>query len=110
MNDSRSVIWCSFFLFKQKTAYELRISDGSSDVCSSDLFATRENALRCVSPMSSVCIAFGFTAQRLFLREIDDGAFSKLRFPEAYAKLGVHARGSCLHSWRWSNHRLSRPV
>src|SRR3546814_4683139 len=25
------------FFFKQKTAYELRISDGSSDVCSSDL-------------------------------------------------------------------------
>src|SRR3546814_3285200 len=29
---------CSlFFFFKQKTAYELRISDWSSDVCSSDL-------------------------------------------------------------------------
>src|SRR3546814_2996556 len=28
--------WC-FFFFKQKTAYELRISDWSSDVCSSDL-------------------------------------------------------------------------
>src|SRR3546814_7841858 len=26
-----------FFLFKQKTAYEIRISDWSSDVCSSDL-------------------------------------------------------------------------
>src|SRR3546814_20244664 len=26
-----------WFCFKQKTAYELRISDGSSDVCSSDL-------------------------------------------------------------------------
>src|SRR3546814_4330527 len=26
-----------FFFFKQKTAYEMRISDGSSDVCSSDL-------------------------------------------------------------------------
>src|SRR3546814_14534665 len=26
-----------FFFFKQKTAYELRISDWSSDVCSSDL-------------------------------------------------------------------------
>src|SRR3546814_14383897 len=26
-----------FFLFKQKTAYEMRISDWSSDVCSSDL-------------------------------------------------------------------------
>src|SRR3546814_1890135 len=34
-----SVIWifCSVFFFKQKTAYEMRISDWSSDVCSSDL-------------------------------------------------------------------------
>src|SRR3546814_6782750 len=30
-----------FFFFKQKTAYELRISDWSSDVCSSDLAAAR---------------------------------------------------------------------
>src|SRR3546814_4536736 len=29
-----------FFFFKQKTAYEMRISDWSSDVCSSDLFPT----------------------------------------------------------------------
>src|SRR3546814_4924250 len=29
-----------FFFFKQKTAYEMRISDWSSDVCSSDLTAT----------------------------------------------------------------------
>src|SRR3546814_2798171 len=28
-----------FFFFKQKTAYEMRISDWSSDVCSSDLHA-----------------------------------------------------------------------
>src|SRR3546814_3883537 len=28
-----------FFFFKQKTAYEMRISDWSSDVCSSDLGA-----------------------------------------------------------------------
>src|SRR3546814_14576929 len=28
-----------FFFFKQKTAYEMRISDWSSDVCSSDLFS-----------------------------------------------------------------------
>src|SRR3546814_2098401 len=42
------LIWCCldlylfcavfvFFFFKQKTAYEMRISDWSSDVCSSDL-------------------------------------------------------------------------
>src|SRR3546814_18439342 len=29
-----------FFFFKQKTAYEMRISDWSSDVCSSDLGST----------------------------------------------------------------------
>src|SRR3546814_10489531 len=31
-------IYC-FFFFKQKTAYEMRISDWSSDVCSSDLMS-----------------------------------------------------------------------
>src|SRR3546814_4690457 len=35
------IVWCVIhdcvFLFKQKTAYEMRISDWSSDVCSSDL-------------------------------------------------------------------------
>src|SRR3546814_10659120 len=36
MHDSVCVLYF-FFLFKQKTAYEMRISDWSSDVCSSDL-------------------------------------------------------------------------
>src|SRR3546814_10470311 len=31
------LLCCVFFFFKQKTAYEMRISDWSSDVCSSDL-------------------------------------------------------------------------
>src|SRR3546814_5120335 len=30
-------MWYLLFFFKQKTAYDLRISDWSSDVCSSDL-------------------------------------------------------------------------
>src|SRR3546814_2897913 len=34
-----------FFFFKQKTAYEMRISDWSSDVCSSDL----ASSVRCFS-------------------------------------------------------------
>src|SRR3546814_20204478 len=33
-----------FFFFKQKTAYEMRISDWSSDVCSSDLLARAREA------------------------------------------------------------------
>src|SRR3546814_10665822 len=32
-------VFLEFFFFKQKTAYELRISDWSSDVCSSDLLS-----------------------------------------------------------------------
>src|SRR3546814_2299595 len=35
-----------FFFFKQKTAYEMRISDCSSDVCSSDLSAQRSHPPR----------------------------------------------------------------
>src|SRR3546814_6315671 len=35
-----------FFFFKQKTAYEMRISDWSSDVCSSDLFVSPHLSFR----------------------------------------------------------------
>src|SRR3546814_6568144 len=35
-----------FFFFKQETAYEMRISDWSSDVCSSDLFRVIADSLR----------------------------------------------------------------
>src|SRR3546814_5315780 len=35
-----------FFFFKQKTAYEMRISDWSSDVCSSDLPAPAADPAR----------------------------------------------------------------
>src|SRR3546814_5044832 len=37
-----SFMMCVFF-FKQKTAYEMRISDWSSDVCSSDLAPNRNS-------------------------------------------------------------------
>src|SRR3546814_8594932 len=37
MCDNFVIFICLFFFFKQKTAYEMRISDWSSDVCSSDL-------------------------------------------------------------------------
>src|SRR3546814_8332516 len=43
------VLWSSMvveiFFFKQKTAYEVRISDWSSDVCSSDLTCTERSGL-----------------------------------------------------------------
>src|SRR3546814_7295597 len=49
---SVSYLFCVFF-FKQKTAYEMRISDWSSDVCSSDL-----------RPDLAPAVAFGAVAHR----------------------------------------------
>src|SRR3546814_12439708 len=40
------MIMSSVFFFKQKTAYEMRISDWSSDVCSSDLLIEHFTVLR----------------------------------------------------------------
>src|SRR3546814_4231831 len=39
-----------FFFFKQKTAYEMRISDWSSDVCSSDLARERVDIVSGLHP------------------------------------------------------------
>src|SRR3546814_8757764 len=50
-----------FFFFKQKTAYEMRISDWSSDVCSSDLIRHpdpkefRKFQRRCEAPFALIC-------------------------------------------------------
>src|SRR3546814_5533197 len=40
-----SYCYLFFFFFKQKTAYEMRISDWSSDVCSSDLLCVAGHIL-----------------------------------------------------------------
>src|SRR3546814_6994660 len=48
-----------FFFFKQKTAYEMRISDWSSDVCSSDLLVPTE-ALIEREPITVICSEKGW--------------------------------------------------
>src|SRR3546814_20110623 len=48
---------CVFFFFKQKTAYEMRISDWSSDVCSSDLRGFRRVFPDLGTPIDRVQIA-----------------------------------------------------
>src|SRR3546814_5578702 len=61
------ILFC-FFFFKQKTAYEMRISDWSSDVCSSDLplGALHTDAIKqrvCNGPFSGfkcTAVTFGF--------------------------------------------------
>src|SRR3546814_5946654 len=46
-----------FFFFKQKTAYEMRISDWSSDVCSSDLPVAADAQLAGDAPGDQLVVA-----------------------------------------------------
>src|SRR3546814_9149077 len=49
-----------FFFFKQKTAYEMRISDWSSDVCSSDLTHYISRSCRALRlPLQALRMNFG---------------------------------------------------
>src|SRR3546814_9787877 len=71
-------MFCVFFFFRQKTAYEMRISDWSSDVCSSDL----------VEKVAAVAVGHGLERlarlgrerQRLLFRRLGD--FPVVAFPE----------------------------
>src|SRR3546814_3593694 len=74
----------SFFFCKQKTAYELRISDWSSDVCSSDLRLgvldnTKWNGNKLLRRASArLNEEFGFAAVNYYRKE----SFSKYAAPE----------------------------
>src|SRR3546814_20791668 len=56
---------CFFFFFKQKTAYEMRISDWSSDVCSSDLLKGTEEIIRRLNLITSVPLAHALCDSRI---------------------------------------------
>src|SRR3546814_6177282 len=72
-----------FLFFKQKTAYEMRISDWSSDVCSSDLPAPR--------PQRAVAPAAG-AVHRLWLRA-PEGHVQGSGFPRSPAGRGNLRQG-----------------
>src|SRR3546814_17207708 len=60
-----------FFFFKQKTAYEMRISDWSSDVCSSDLPRRRRDRYRPIAGAVDIDV-----------HEAAEGAHRRLALPE----------------------------
>src|SRR3546814_5605601 len=65
----------NFFFFKQKTAYEMRISDWSSDVCSSDLPDQRGDDLRRQHPLErEVLPRFEDAAETGADRRVDEGS------------------------------------
>src|SRR3546814_5350658 len=83
-----------FFFFKQKTAYEMRISDWSSDVCSSDLFGTGFSGLSHLRrvPVDGVKIDRSFVAD--MLDDPDDVALTSAIIALAHSlAIGVVAEG-----------------
>src|SRR3546814_4340637 len=75
-----------FFFFKQKTAYERRISDWSSDVCSSDLDGGRAARHRSV-PRRAHCSANPRAAKRfgITVGRARAGAIEKQLHAETHA-------------------------
>src|SRR3546814_7253428 len=81
-----------FFFFKQKTAYDVRISDWSSDVCSSDLgaFFAMFTVLRRTGWKANILVGLretGTATCSIFLLIIGAGLFS----------LGVSTTGLPMH-------------
>src|SRR3546814_2057304 len=79
------------FLFKQKTAYEMRISDWSSDVCSSDLTMPEQEVLfasQAPSPRSFGPILLS-AGDRDVIRQTDRLAASLGRAQEYLGRPGV---------------------
>src|SRR3546814_9668925 len=86
-----------FFFFRQKTAYEMRISDWSSDVCSSDLRRLRPAAARSAALgrgcRAQAAAAEGAEADRV--RQLPPGiAGARRRLPGQRTRLEA-ARGGC---------------
>src|SRR3546814_4880586 len=82
-----------FFFFKQKTAYEMRISDWSSDVCSSDLGRTplerakHQFAIYVAIKARPVEIGQRFPQQRRHIRHVRD----RVRFARGQRVGGVRS-------------------
>src|SRR3546814_3451522 len=80
-------LFCVFFFFKQKTAYEMRISDWSSDVCSSDLAAECEALRRPVDAVWNAIrktgVFYHFVPRRYGGLEFDIDSFIDAMLPIA---------------------------
>src|SRR3546814_11342599 len=74
-----------FFFFKQKTAYEMRISDWSSDVCSSDLHPCHRADLikRAMARMPAALADAGLSDVAMLLQVHDELVFEA---PEGQAE------------------------
>src|SRR3546814_2165911 len=92
-----------FFFFKQKTAYEMRISDWSSDVCSSDLIEGNSSQIR-----RRTCLEYLFELSNIlgegpasgaspFVVEEDAGSAVFVRSEER--RVGKECVSTCRSRW-----------
>src|SRR3546814_1151807 len=79
-------VCCMCFFFKQKTAYEMRISDWSSDVCSSDLIGSASRKRMGEKQHRVDARHFGIDRDRLgaLLRDLDQREPAVPRAGEAH--------------------------
>src|SRR3546814_9594191 len=90
-------LWsCIFFFFKQKTAYEMRISDWSSDVCSSDLDALvlAKNDIEHRATRGHAAAARQYNERTAFMCNLEPRA-TTLEFQFAPALVEEIGRASC---------------
>src|SRR3546814_8087455 len=86
-------VFLIIFFFKQKTAYEMRISDWSSDVCSSDLSTKhrskavvqgRRSPVRCLKGASGRVDAVSRGRREIVRRRPDRSTIRALLFPRHF--------------------------
>src|SRR3546814_8844821 len=105
-----------FFFFKQKTAYEMRISDWSSDVCSSDLHHRLDRhpprgqvpaGQRQVDRQRRRDGGTGKLAGRQLLRQIYQQALVDLRQYAGVERAGLHCLQRLCRHWGRSEEHTS---
>src|SRR3546814_1688294 len=90
-----------FFFFKQKTAYEMRISDWSSDVCSSDLrqrFGFRLH-LRRRTELGKQRIKLRHVAALEIIHRIVQGVRAQLQTRSEERRVGKECVSTCRSRW-----------
>src|SRR3546814_8628092 len=94
------------FFFKQKTAYEMRISDWSSDVCSSDLALSRAPRTPIYTPQSGkISIARPYRSIRKLEAPVAEYATKNMK--AARAKVNAAQIAAALQENDLSDTRLS---
>src|SRR3546814_6653576 len=92
------VILCVFF-FKQKTAYEMRISDWSSDVCSSDLRNVDISFLKMQFFLLGLKVFLSFSFTLFFISFFKHERHSSLSMRSEERRVGKECVSTCRSRW-----------